>query len=53
MNNNDRLVIQMETRVKPEMELNRKMCVSCGQRVLELSSDIQLLKKYVCTDCLM
>ncbi|MDF1556968.1 MAG: hypothetical protein P1P80_02120 [ANME-2 cluster archaeon] len=41
----------METRVKPELELNRKVCTSCGQRVMELTPDIQLLQKYVCMDC--
>jgi DNA-directed RNA polymerase subunit RPC12/RpoP len=43
----------METRIKPELELNRKVCTSCGQRVMELTPDIQLLQKYVCTDCMM
>jgi len=52
MNNNDRLVIQMETRVKPELELNRKVCTSCGHKVLEVTPDIQLLHKYICTSCM-
>lgn len=52
INNNDSLVIQMETRVKPELELNRKVCTSCGHKVLELTPDIKLLTKYICTDCM-
>jgi len=53
IDNNDSSVIQMETRIKPELELNRKVCTSCGQRVMELTPEIQLLQKYVCTDCMM
>ncbi|MDF1532618.1 MAG: hypothetical protein P1P72_09940 [ANME-2 cluster archaeon] len=42
----------METRVKPELELNRKVCTSCGHKVLEVTPDIQLLHKYICTNCM-
>ena len=52
INNNDSSVIQMEEKVKPELVLTRKVCDSCGEKKFELASEIQVLGKYICLDCL-
>lgn len=52
MNNNDSSVIQMEEKVKPELVLTRKVCDSCGEKNIELTSEIQVMGKYICLDCL-
>ena len=52
INNNDGSVIQMEEKVKPELVLTRKVCESCGEKNIELTSEMQVLDKYICLDCL-
>ena len=52
INNNDSSVIQMDEKVKPELVLKRKVCDSCGEKNFELASEIQVVGKYICLDCL-
>ncbi|HUV83229.1 MAG TPA: hypothetical protein VMW53_09180 [archaeon] len=42
----------METKIKPELALKRKVCDSCGEKKFELAPEIQVLHKYICMDCL-
>ena len=52
INNNDGWVIQMDEKTKPELVLTRKVYDSCGDKNFELTSEIQVLGKYICLDCL-
>ena len=52
INNNDSSVIQMDQKAKPELVLTRKVCDSCGEKNFEHTSEIQVLSKYICLDCL-
>ena len=52
INNNDSSVIQMDEKVKPELVLTRKVCDSCGEKNIELTSEIQVMGKYICLNCL-
>ena len=44
------MVIYMETLIKPELELKRKVCENCGEGTFEFG-DSTVLDKYICTDC--
>ncbi len=42
----------MDEKVKPELVLTRKICDSCGEKNIELTSEIQVMDKYICLNCL-
>ena len=52
INSNGSSVIQMDEKAKPELVLTRKVCDSCGEKNIELTSEIQVMGKYICLDCL-
>ena len=52
IDNNGSSVIQMDEKAKPELVLTRKVCDSCGEKNFEHTSEIQVLSKYICLDCL-
>ncbi len=52
INNDDSSVIQMDEKVKPELVLKRKVCDSYGEKNFEHTSEIQVMSKYICLDCL-
>jgi predicted Zn-ribbon and HTH transcriptional regulator len=51
MNNHYGLVINMETRILPELVLSRKVCASCGEGTYEFDPDISVMQRYTCPEC--
>jgi hypothetical protein len=45
----------MDTKVLPELVMKRKVCKSCGKGTFEFEfefdPDLELIQKYVCTEC--
>ncbi len=41
----------METKVLPELVMKRKVCKSCGEGTFEFDPDVELIRKYICTEC--
>lgn len=52
INNNEGLVTGMETRVKPELVLKRKVCTSCGEKEFEFTENLKEIYRHICTECL-
>ena len=44
------MVILMETLIKPELELKRKVCENCGEGTFEFGEEPVILR-YVCKYC--
>lgn len=42
----------METRVKPELVLKRKVCTSCGEKEFEFTENLKEIYRHICTECL-
>ena len=40
----------METLIRPDLVMKRKICENCGEGTFEFGEDPRL-DKYVCTDC--